>query len=294
MENENGRITFDQNLCFNSKIDFIKAQCVDHINIICKLQLGPIFVLKFSTLFAKLNRSIWRVAGSNGGSIQNQIVQKHAVAKLKPFEVARIAQERAAERIAALVGLIAQLQPTLLAAIALQMKVFFHRDDAHSLTSAVCRRDRQAARRALGREQPIKIPDAVDAAVHVQSERQPVQALIAAVASETARMVRLAHRLQYAVHNYVSANVTLFRILQKSRVQIVLFTVDLVVQVVEGLGAQLAATRHTHKASSVKYAAHGQTGVLSLIHGLVALVAIAVVVERLVRPFVLLFDLFLN
>ena len=49
---------------------------------------------------------------------------------------------------------------------------------------------------ALGREDPVKVVDAVDLVVEVDGEGDAVEALVAHAAPEAAGVVRLAHRLQ--------------------------------------------------------------------------------------------------
>ena len=49
---------------------------------------------------------------------------------------------------------------------------------------------------ALGREDPVKVVDAVDLVVKVNGEGNAVQALIANGTSEATRMVRVPHRLK--------------------------------------------------------------------------------------------------
>ena len=57
-------------------------------------------------------------------------------------------------------------------------------------------RDPVPARRALGREDPVEVVDAVDLVVEVDGEGDPVETVVADAAAETAGVVGLTHSLQ--------------------------------------------------------------------------------------------------
>lgn len=108
-------------------------------------------------------------------------------------------------------------------------------------------------------------------------------------------MIGLAHGLQDHVGNYVPACVAFFGILEKARIQIVFFAVDLVVEEIERLGAQRPSTRHADKTRAVVDLIHGLARFRSAHHWLRTFRAITVVLVVVLLVLVLLpFKVFLD
>jgi hypothetical protein len=126
--------------------------------------------------------------------------------------------------------------------------------------------------------------------VHVDGEWNTIQTFVADAASETARMIAFAHSLQDHLHNKMATNCTLFsrlleaRVLQdrgqdykkiklylsQSNYQIVLFTINPSMHIVECLSAQCTTARTADEAVCVVQIAHSLTGRASARHLLLA------------------------
>lgn len=101
-----------------------------------------------------------------------------------------IAKELVSQRVAATLRLVIQLHVALLAAKALNVKVLFHRAHPNSFVRPLGWYDHLLAFGTLRRILFVIVLYTVDVILDVQRKGQPVQAIIAIVASEATWMVR--------------------------------------------------------------------------------------------------------
>lgn len=92
-------------------------------------------------------RRVDEIVGSRDRlDVRERAHERIELTHLDLFHVTRVTQQRLAERIAASLGLVAQLHAAFLAHVAFRVKVFFHGHDANRLVGAFGGRDGQTTR----------------------------------------------------------------------------------------------------------------------------------------------------
>lgn len=113
------------------------------------------------------------------------------------LDVTRTTHKSAIKWVAPLIRLVGQLHAAILTNVAIHMEVFVHRDYPDRLLSPLNWRDSLSTRRALGRKHSVVIVYTIDLIVDVDREGHAVEAFVAHATPEAARVIRLAHGLQY-------------------------------------------------------------------------------------------------
>ena len=161
-----------------------------------------------------------------------------------------------AQGVASFVRFVRQLHIADFTDVAVHVEILLHCNDPHCLFSSFNRGDTLTARRTFGSEYPVEVIDTIDFVVKVHGEGNSVQAIVAYTTTEAAGMVSFPYGLKNALHYQVSADFALLRGLLETRVKIVLFAVDLSVDVVESLASECASAGATDKAGSVVQVSH--------------------------------------
>ena len=161
------------------------------------------------------------------------------------------------QRIAAFVRFICQLDIAVFADITVHMEILLHGDHPHRLLCPLHRRDALSTAGTLGGEDAVEVVDAVDLVVEVDREGDAVKTVVADTAAEAAGMVGLADSLENTLHDQVTTDLTFLRGLLEARVEVVLLTVDLSIDIVECLASQGPATTAAHKTRGVVQVTHG-------------------------------------
>lgn len=156
--------------------------------------------------------------------------------------MASATQEVALQGVAAASILPAELQPAVLAVVALHVVISVHGHHTDGCLTALCREDRTGTGGTFWCKNRVIISDTVDVVLHVHSEGHPIQALIAYRASEAAWVVGLPKGLQDHLHDEVSTHATLVSRLLEPGVQEVLLAVHFLTHVVECLPTKSSPT----------------------------------------------------